>query len=632
MLNRAYSLLTVKSVDAERRLIRGVATTPSPDRTGDIIEPLGAIFPAELPLLLHHRKETPVGIARFERPTAKGISFEAELPTIQEPGPVKDEVDRAWQSIVHKLIRGVSIGFRPLDDGIELLKSGGLRFLKTEILELSLVTVPANQDATLALVKSLDTDYLAATGQIPPGATGTLPVVRAAKGASPMTTAEQITGLENRRAASSAALNAIQSKVSEEGRTKDDTERDRFDELSLEIKSIDRELSDLRDLERLNVVAATPIRKVVEQEKASDLRGGKASPVITVKANVPKGTAFVRYAMALLAADGNKMQAMEYAKQWKDSTPEVEMLIKAAVSPGTTLDSAWAAPLAVTQPTQEFLELLRPATLIGKLNNFRRVPFNVSVTTQTAGGTYTWVGQGSPKPVGNLQLSTTTLGVAKAAGIIVITEELARISTPSAEDTVRTDMTGGMAQYLDTQFIDPSIAAVANVSPGSVTNGTTPITTAGTTPDNARTDLKALVSSFVTANLSTANAVFVMSEANAFALGSSLNALGQPLFPGVGAQGGSIFGIPVVTSQVAGTTVALIDTRGILMADEGGLTIDVSREASVQMDSAPTDPPVSATVVVSLWQLNLIGIKAERFINWKRARTASVKYVAASYV
>jgi HK97 family phage major capsid protein len=165
-----------------------------------------------------------------------------------------------------------------------------------------------------------------------------------------------------------------------------------------------------------------------------------------------------------------------------------------------------------------------------------------------------------------------------------------------------------------------------------VTNGTTPITTAGGTPDNARTDLKALVSAFVSANLSTANAVFVMSEANAFALGSSLNALGQPLFPGMGAGGGSIFGIPVVTSQVAGTTVALIDARGILMADDGGLTIDVSREASVQMDSAPTDPPTATTVLTSLWQMNLVGLKAERYINWKRGRTASVKYVAATYV
>jgi hypothetical protein len=35
---------------------------------------------------------------------------------------------------------------------------------------------------------------------------------------------------------------------------------------------------------------------------------------------------------------------------------------------------------------------------------------------------------------------------------------------------------------------------------------------------------------------------------------------------------------------------------------------------------------------VSLWQANLVGLKAERFINWKRGRLASVKYVVATYV
>src|SRR5687767_14170877 len=109
MLNRAYSVLDIKAIDEGTRKIRGTATRPTPDRVGDVVEPLGAQFPPELPLLLHHRKETPVGVARFSQPTSKGITFEAELPVINEPGPVKDEVDRAWQSIVHKLIRGVSI-------------------------------------------------------------------------------------------------------------------------------------------------------------------------------------------------------------------------------------------------------------------------------------------------------------------------------------------------------------------------------------------------------------------------------------------------------------------------------------------------------------------------------------------
>jgi hypothetical protein len=39
--NRAYSLITIKSVDGERRVITGIATTPAPDLDGDVIEPMG---------------------------------------------------------------------------------------------------------------------------------------------------------------------------------------------------------------------------------------------------------------------------------------------------------------------------------------------------------------------------------------------------------------------------------------------------------------------------------------------------------------------------------------------------------------------------------------------------------------
>ena len=44
MMNRAYSLLEVKQVDDDARIIVGTATTPSPDRVGDIVEPLGVKF------------------------------------------------------------------------------------------------------------------------------------------------------------------------------------------------------------------------------------------------------------------------------------------------------------------------------------------------------------------------------------------------------------------------------------------------------------------------------------------------------------------------------------------------------------------------------------------------------------
>lgn len=153
-VQRAYSLFEVKSLDSERRVFRGIATTPTPDRMGDTIDPMGASFKNPLPLLHQHRHSDPIGLVRFEKPTKIGIEFEAEIPVINESGPLKDRVDTAWGEIKHGLVRAVSIGFRALkyafrdDDGID--------FQEIEIYELSSVTIPANADAIISAVKSMD--------------------------------------------------------------------------------------------------------------------------------------------------------------------------------------------------------------------------------------------------------------------------------------------------------------------------------------------------------------------------------------------------------------------------------------------------------------------------------------------
>jgi hypothetical protein len=115
------------------------------------------------------------------------------------------------------------------------------------------------------------------------------------------------------------------------------------------------------------------------------------------------------------------------------------------------------------------------------------------------------------------------------------------------------------------------------------------------------------------------------------ALASSLNALGQPLFANIGVNGGTALGFTFIPSQAMGTTVAMIQPDAVLYADDGGVTIDVSREASVQMDSAPDNPALATTVLTSLWQNNLVGLRAERFINWKKARAGAVQYTVATY-
>lgn len=153
--NRAYSVLEIKSYDDDRREITGLATTPEPDRMGDIVDPLGAKFAAELPLLWQHMHDKPVGTAEFGKPTKKGIPFKATLAKLDEPGALKDLLDMAWQSVKAKLVRGVSIGFRPLE--YAFMDNGGIRFNEVEIFELSLVTIPANASATIQTIKAMDT-------------------------------------------------------------------------------------------------------------------------------------------------------------------------------------------------------------------------------------------------------------------------------------------------------------------------------------------------------------------------------------------------------------------------------------------------------------------------------------------
>jgi len=153
-VQRAYSLFEVKALDDSRRVFRGIATTPATDRVGDTIDPMGATFKNPLPLLHQHNHNEPIGLVRFNAPTAKGIEFEAEIPVIEESGPLKDRVDTAWGEIKHGLVRAVSIGFRAIKYAFR--DDGGIDFQETEIYELSSVTVPANAQAIISAVKSMD--------------------------------------------------------------------------------------------------------------------------------------------------------------------------------------------------------------------------------------------------------------------------------------------------------------------------------------------------------------------------------------------------------------------------------------------------------------------------------------------
>lgn len=165
-MDKAWSVLQTKEFDENESFVtvKGIATTPRTDRVGDIVEPMGMVANGPLKLFMYHDQRLPVGNLTFAKPTPKGIPFEAVIPKVEEPGVVQDRTNEAIHSLKYNLLDAVSIGFRALEEGVERLKSGGLRFTKWEWLELSLVGVPANPDAVILAAKS----YTASLSAPPP--------------------------------------------------------------------------------------------------------------------------------------------------------------------------------------------------------------------------------------------------------------------------------------------------------------------------------------------------------------------------------------------------------------------------------------------------------------------------------
>jgi HK97 family phage prohead protease len=647
-MNRMYSVLTVKAVEDDERVIRGVATTPSPDRVGDVVEPLGVQFRNPMPLLHQHDSNSPVGTVTFDRPTDKGITFEARLPKIAEPGPLKDRVDTAWGEVKAGLVRAVSIGFRALDDGVELMKTGGIRFLRSEVLELSLVTVPANADAKISLIKSIDRPLLAASGKeptavdrpVPPGASGkSQPVYLRPERAKTMNLAEQITALEAKRAAQASRMEDIQTKALDEGRTKDEAEREEFSGIAAEVKQIDDELADLRSLERMKAALAKPVNTATVQKSAND-SGDRSLAPVRVKKKAEPGIEFARLAKVKALAHLDHEPVREVAKaHYGEDSAVYALVTKANVVAGSSVSGSWAEDLVgdETSVYADFAEFLRPMTILGKFGggsvpNLRRIPFRTPLITQTGGGQAYWVGEGKPKPLTAFDFSRTTLDELKVATISVVTEELLRKSSPSADMILRDQLAAAVAARIDQDFIDPANTGTASVKPASITSGADSIVAQSYSDgDSVRTDVRALMKKFIDANNPLTSGVWIMSANTALAGSLIVNALGQTEFPGMTMNGGTFMGLPVITSEYLTDYVVLANAMDIYLADEGGVQVDVSREASLQMLDNPTNDTVTptATSMVSMWQTNSVAFRAERILNWARRRTTSVAYLTS---
>jgi hypothetical protein len=669
MAHKAYSLLTVKSIDEEKRIITGIASTPTADRVKDIVEPMGAKFKVPMPLLLYHNGTLPVGTVDFAKPTKEGIPFRASLPNVKEEGTVKERVNEAWHSLKYKLLAAVSIGFNPLEGGVELMKNGGLRFKAWEWMELSLVSVPANPDAVILGFKSMDSEEIhkalgtnpsdekernelinkiksadtalqAASGHKhvgeakPPGVTGTKTAAKsgffyAQTKENTMKTLQELREERTQKAARMSELLEITEM--------DENEVSEFDALETEMKQLDLDIRKAR-FDYLNSGSANPV------EGKSTSQGSRSrSPNIIVRGSDIdekfQGQNYTRMIIAKALAhnarmNGDFVSASQIAEQrWGKSAPTMVALMKAnEVAGGGSGSGEWGAELvsADNRYTGDFITYLTSRTVYDKLP-LRQVPANVAIKGQDGTATGYWVGESKAIPVSTADFSTVSLTPLKVAAMAVVSNELLRDSSPAAEQLIRDALVDASAQRIDTTFLSTT-AASSGVSPAGILNGLTPITSAGADAAGLRSDVKALYRNFIT-NKNVGGLQFVTHPSQAKALSLLVNSLGMSEFPGLNADGGTLLGDPMVTGEnVEGSFLILLKPSDIYRIGDTGVEVSMSREASIAQNSAPagaTDTPVGETEAwTSMFQEESTAIKVVRSINFAKRRSTAVAYIS----
>lgn len=447
--------------------------------------------------------------------------------------------------------------------------------------------------------------------------------------------AEQIGKFEEKRAALFAANEKLIDDAAAEGATLDADQKSQFDENEADIKEIDDHLKRLRKMQSDSKAVAKPVEGK-SQEEGTASREGRIQ--VKSQPKLEQGLEFARLAKVKAVSRLDGERPLDIAERMYGENSNVFGTIKATVAAGTTASGNWAGDLVDSEGGgfADFVEYLRPATILGKFGMngvpaLRSVPHNRRLVEQTGGGAGYWVGEAKPKPLTSFDFNGTTLDLLKVANIAVLSEEIIRDSSPSAEAIVRDSLRDALAARLDTDFVDPSKAASAGVSPASITNGADSIAaTSFTDADDIRLDIRSLIAKFTAANNSVSGAVFIMSTNNAVALTLMTNALGQSEFPGMTMTGGTLLGFPVIVSDYVGTNVILVKASDIYLVDNGGVSVDMSREASLEMlDGSLTQNAPTGASLVSMFQNNLVALRAERAINWAARRSSSVNYLTS---
>jgi HK97 family phage major capsid protein/HK97 family phage prohead protease len=631
------------------------------DRVGDVIAADGwqlSNFKRNPIALFGHDQGFPIGtwadikkgagklIARLE-PALKGTS---------------QRIDEIISLIEQRILRAVSVGFRPIE--YEPRDGGrGLRYIRQELLETSVVSVPANP-ASLAVAKSLNISDATmaevfgenAGSDLPPGtreggveAANRSPIRKRATDMNARTGALVASTAVGALAATGG--NSLSKKIDTmQGRLtalQDDLEKaideageEPSDEQNAVIKGFNEKIAETQEsLENL-VEAEKRLGQTTVERADTSASPAERRPWAAPKEKVEPIDYIFRALTAQVVAHVHKTPLVETMKALYGEDPTTKAVMdavvvnKAAVAPADTTTSAWAGALVQTA-IGDFFELLLPQSVYPRLSQIGgRFGFGrngtVSLPTRDATPTVagSFVAEGGAIPVRRAGFSAITLTPKKMAVITTFTREITERSTPAIEQLLRNAIQEDTAVSIDSVLLDANAATA--VRPAGLRNGiTTAAGTAGGGFAAVVADLKAILGGLITAtNGNIRNPVWLMNPAQALALSLTQNAGGD--FPFEQEVNGSKFrGYPIIQSTtVPAGVVIIVDAADFFSATGDDPKFDVSDQATLHMeDTTPLAigtagaPNTVAAPVRSLFQTDSLALRMILPINWALRRT-----------
>jgi HK97 family phage prohead protease len=643
-----------------------VLSDETPDRMDDIILSDGwelENFKKNPIALFGHHNDFPIGKWQHVRVEDKQLRAHLQLA----PKGTSDRIDEIGKLIEAGILKAVSVGFVPLESKDRHETKWGSVFTKCELVETSLVAVPANPNA-LAVAKSLKIspttlhmvfgehasgtmrrDYQANRGEHADDKRDASKTTGEHAEAKPKLGKGQPMLLSQRIQEAEKGLLVLQDQLERHVESVDDdnpTEEQMVvtEDLTAKIEIRQLNLGNLKTIEAKNASGAEDATALAKRKIGDVMRPPGDLVIRRFKKPEPLDY-FFRAAVvrAKSRIDGHSIDDTRRKIYGDDEATKVvcDIVLKAASAPAETTVAGWAQELVHTI-WADFMQVLLPMSVFPKLSakglaltfgsNGKIVIPTRSLTPSIAGS---FVGEGMPIPVRQGAFSSQTVTPKKMAVITTWTKEMDEYSTPAIEGLLRQAIMEDTAIALDTVLLDANPATtIRPAGLRSYQTGLTPAAGVGTPFANFVADYSALYGQLLTlTNGNVRSPTIILNPIQVLNLSLiQPPAAAVPLFPFIAMTDGDrvLKADLIESSTVAPGMAIMVDAADFTTAGQEGPRLEISDQATLHMeDTTPLDivggvsPGTPAWPTKSMWQTDSLALRLIMFTNWIMRRPIS---------